>query len=51
MEDKLKTIYQFLKDNNFNSTLSLFKQEIDSSPNIPLKSNMLDAGIRDVIRP
>ncbi len=44
MEDKLKTIYMFLKDNNFDSTLDLFKKELDSSPNIPIKSNMLETG-------
>ena len=41
MEDKLKNIYEFLKENNFTSTLDLFKKELDTFPNMPLRSNML----------
>lgn len=48
MEDKLKTVYKFLKDNNFDSTLDLFKKELDSSPNMQIKSTMLETGKREI---
>lgn len=30
MEDKLKTVYKFLQDNNLHGTLDLLKQEMSS---------------------
>ena len=34
MEDKLKTVYKFLEDNNLNDTLNLLKREIGSTKHV-----------------
>lgn len=39
MEDKLRTVYKFLEDNNLKDTLDLLKREIGSTRHVaPLQS-------------